>query len=113
MQVRCCNYGHSLLDKRPYLVTGLTRREVRPGSILGGQTPVAIRGRARPDPMASSGLCWGLLPCGGRRLHEDHHQLLDQTCLCSRKGASKFLPVLQKKKSKPGCMNFDMYFGTT
>ena len=33
-QVRCCNYGHSLLDKRPYLVTGLTAREVRTGRIL-------------------------------------------------------------------------------
>ena len=66
-----------------------------------GQTPVAVRGCVWPDPMASSGLCWGLLPCGGRRLHEDHHQLLDQTCLCSRKGASKFLPVLQKKKVNP------------
>ena len=43
-QVRCCKYGHSLLDKRPYLVTGLTRREVRTDCIHGGQTPVAIRG---------------------------------------------------------------------
>ena len=32
-QVRCCNYGHSLLDKRPYLVTGLTPREVRTDGI--------------------------------------------------------------------------------
>ena len=35
-QVRCCKYGHSLLEQRPYLVTGLAAREVRTGRIVRG-----------------------------------------------------------------------------
>ena len=53
--------------------------------------------------MTTTELDWVQLPSQagqGRRVHEGHHQLLDQICLCSRKGAGTFLPVLKKKKEE-------------